>query len=262
MKWCIDCLCWEGLGIRLKVMILVFCIFFVIDVVVDEWVDIIVVLVFMFGIYIGCDEVNDCFGDFSFVGYEEIVVVMWVMFDKLFVLEFVDVIDEVIKIDLSVEFCLDFEFYQVKWYLCDFNVIVLVVQDVCFVFDLMLMVMVEDWDVIVMCLVVVFDVFWGYVEMFWIGIVEGVMFVCCQVIEVVLQIDWYMVDDGFFVVFVVYVDLEEGQLLVLFVWIFVDNLVVVWVVYGELCCFFVEELVFVVGEVDVVGCEFYVLNLC
>ena len=231
-----------------------------IDQLADGWVDTIVDLVPIVGTYIGRNEYNDRFGDFSPEGHERIAAAARATLAALAILEPVDDVDVVTKDALTAELELDLELHDARWHLRDLNVIASPAQDLRAVFDLMPKDSADDWAVAATRLNALPAALDGYIATLREGIAQGVVPARRQVVEVVTQIARYTEDTGFFASLAAEAAPTEGQLPASLARDLSDAAGAARVAYDELAAFLRDELAPVAAEKDAVGRELYALQ--
>lgn len=231
-----------------------------IDTIADAWVDTLAELEPTIATYIGRDEFNDRFGDYSPAGQERLTEEGRKTLAALSAATPVDEIDAVTKEDLSREIELGLELDEAKWHLRDINVIASHAQEIRAAFDLMPTGSADDWSVISTRLKSVPDAIEGYVASLRAGIEQGVVPARRQVVEVVTQIARYTDDTGFFATFAAEAAPAEGQLPASLARDLADNANAARVAYDELADFLSSELAPAASEKDAVGRELYALH--
>jgi uncharacterized protein (DUF885 family) len=231
-----------------------------IDQLADGWVDTLVDLVPMVGTYIGRNEYNDRFGDFSPEGHERLVDAARTTLAELQRLEPADDVDVVTKDALGAELELELELSDAQWHLRDLNVIASPPQDLRAVFDLMPKDTADDWAVTATRLNALPDALDGYIATLREGIAKGVVPARRQVVEVVTQIARYTDDNGFFATLAAEAAPSEGQLPASLARDLSDASGAARVAYERLSAFLADELAPVAAEKDAVGRELYALQ--
>jgi len=231
-----------------------------VDTIADAWVDTLTELSPSLATYIGRDEYNDRFDDFSPAGHEQYIDAARKTLAELSAATPVDAIDAVTKEDLSRELELTIELSEAKWHLRDLNVIASPAQDIRQVFDLMPTATTEDWSVVSRRLKALPGAVDGYIQTLREGIAQGVVPARRQVTEVVTQVARYTDDSGFFAEFVGEAAPEEGQLPASLARELHDNSNAARVAYERLSDFLAQELAPVATEKDAVGRELYALQ--
>ena len=231
-----------------------------IDTIAEAWVDTLAERIPTLATYIGRDEHNGRFGDYSPEGAEALTADARTTKAALEAAEPVDAIDTVTKMDLVRELDLMIEQHEAKTHLRDLNVIASPAQDIRATFDLMPTATVEDWSTITQRMKALPAAVEGYVETLRRGIAEGVVPARRQVNEVVSQIGRYTADTGFFAEFVAGAAPAEGQLPASLARELDENAGAARVAYDGLASFLTTELAPVAGEADGVGREMYALH--
>jgi len=231
-----------------------------IDTIAEAWVDTLAERIPTLATYIGRDEYNGRFGDYSPEGAEALTADARTTKAALEAAEPVDAIDAVTKMDLVRELDLMIEQHEAKTHLRDLNVIASPAQDIRATFDLMPTATVEDWATIAERMKALPAAVEGYVETLRRGIAEGVVPARRQVSEVVTQIARYTADTGFFAEFVAGAAPGEGQLPASLARELDENVGAARVAYDGLASFLSSELAPVAGEADGVGREMYALH--
>src|SRR5918993_186552 len=119
-----------------------------IDKIADAWVDTLAELEPTLATYIGRDEYNDRYGDYSPAGQERLIAEGRKTLAALAAASPVDDIDAVTKEDVAREIEVAIELHDAKWNLRDLNVIASPAQDIRAVLDLMPTATADDWTVI------------------------------------------------------------------------------------------------------------------
>ncbi|MFG6491845.1 DUF885 domain-containing protein [Microbacterium sp. P03] len=231
-----------------------------VDQIADAWVDTVSELAPTAATYIGRFEFNDCFGDYSPAGVDELARQARSTLAALDAAEPVDEIDRVTQEDLSRELRLDVEMHDAGWHLRDLNVIASPAQDIRAVFDLMPTATADDWGVISTRLKVLPGAIDGYIATLREGIARGTVPARRQVREVVTQIARYTSDGGFFVEFAGGAAPENGQLPASLARDLADNANAARVAYDELAAFLASDLTAAASEHDAVGRDLYALH--
>ena len=230
-----------------------------IDKIADEWVDTLAELDPSLATYIGRDEFNDRFADYSPEGTARLIDEARSALAAFDAATPVDAVDEITKEDVSREIRLAIELHEAKWNLRDLNVIASPAQEIRSVFDLMPTDSVEDWSVVSTRLKALPAAVEGYITTLREGIDQGVVPARRQVSEVVTQIARYTSDSGFFATFAGEAAPAEGQLPASLARDLADNANAARVAYDELAAFLSSELAPEAGEKDAVGRELYSL---
>lgn len=231
-----------------------------IDTIAEAWVDTLAERIPTLATYIGRDEYNGRFGDYSPEGAEALTADARSTKAALEAAEPVDGIDAVTKMDLVRELDLMIEQHEAKTHLRDLNVIASPAQDIRATFDLMPTATVEDWATIAERMKALPAAVEGYVETLRRGIAEGVVPARRQVSEVVTQIGRYTADTGFFAEFAAGAAPAEGQLPASLARELDENAGAARVAYDGLASFLSSELAPVAGEADGVGRGMYALH--
>lgn len=231
-----------------------------IDKIADAWVDTLAELEPTLATYIGRDEFNDRFGDYSPAGQEQLIAEERKALSDLEAAAPVDDIDAVTQEDLAREIQLGIDLHDAQWHLRDLNVIASHAQNIRQVFDLMPTASADDWSVIATRLGAVSGAIDGYVESLREGIARGVVPARRQVVEVVTQIARYTEDGGFFASFAADAAPDEGQLPASLARDLADNANAARVAYDTLAQFLSSELAPAAAEKDAVGRELYALH--
>ncbi|GAA3645733.1 DUF885 domain-containing protein [Microbacterium marinilacus] len=169
-----------------------------IDRIAERWVDEVVGLSPIAATYIGRNEANDRYDDFSPSGNERAREVRRRVLAELDGATPQDDVDRVTQADLGAELRLDDELHEAGWHLRDINVIASAAQDVRQVYDLMPSESTEDWAMIARRMAAVPAALEGYADTLAEGVRLGVVPAVRQVREVAAQIPRYTADDGFF----------------------------------------------------------------
>lgn len=230
-----------------------------IDKIADEWVDTLAELDPSLATYIGRDEFNDRYADFSPEGTARLIDEARSTLAAFDAATPVDAVDEITKEDVSREIRLAIELHEAKWNLRDLNVIASPAQEIRSVFDLMPTDSVDDWSVVSTRLKALPAAIEGYITTLREGIDQGVVPARRQVSEVVTQIARYTSDSGFFATFAGEAAPAEGQLPASLARDLADNANAARVAYDELASFLSGELAPAAGEKDAVGRELYSL---
>ncbi|MFH8249791.1 DUF885 domain-containing protein [Microbacterium sp. B2969] len=231
-----------------------------IDEIADRWVDTVAELDPSLATYIGRNEFNDRYADFSPAGQEHLIEATRATLAALEAATPVDAVDAVTQEDLTRELRLALDLHEAQWHLRDLNVIASPAQDIRSVFDLMPTDTVDDWTVVSTRLKALPAAVDGYIATLREGISRGVVPARRQVAEVVTQIARYTNETGFFAEFAVEAAPEEGQLPASLARDLSDNANAARVAYDRLADFLSGELAPVAGEGDAVGRELYALH--
>jgi uncharacterized protein (DUF885 family) len=230
-----------------------------IDKIADEWVDTLAELDPSLATYIGRDEFNDRYADYSPEGTARLIDEARSTLAAFDAATPVDSVDEITKEDVSREIRLAIELHEAKWNLRDLNVIASPAQEIRSVFDLMPTDSVDDWSVVSTRLKALPAAIEGYITTLREGIDQGVVPARRQVSEVVTQIARYTNASGFFATFAGEAAPAEGQLPASLARDLADNANAARVAYDELASFLSSELAPAAGEKDAVGRELYSL---
>ena len=231
-----------------------------IDQVAEKWVDTAAELSPTLGTYIGRNEYNDRYGDYSPEGFDQIAAEARSTLTALGALDPVDDVDVVTKDALSRDLQLELELHDAKWHLRDLNVIASPAQDVRAVYDIMPKDTADDWAVIATRLAAVSGAVEGYIATLREGIAEGIVPARRQVTEVVTQIDRYTGDGGFFASLAADAAPSDGQLPASLARDLSDASGSARVAYERLAAFLADELAPAATEQDAVGRELYALQ--
>jgi uncharacterized protein (DUF885 family) len=231
-----------------------------IDKIAEDWVDTVAELSPVAGTYIGRNEYNDRYGDYSPAGAEDAAGKARATLAALSALEPVDDVDIVTKDALTRDLQLDLELFDANWHLRDLNVIASPAQDVRAVYDIMPKDTADDWAVVATRLAAVSEANDGYISTLREGVAQGVVPARRQVTEVVTQIDRYTGDGGFFASLVADAAPRDGQLPASLARDLSDASGAARVAYERLAAFLADELAPAAGEEDAVGRELYALQ--
>ncbi|WP_345802494.1 DUF885 domain-containing protein [Microbacterium sp. AZCO] len=231
-----------------------------IDGIADRWVDTVAELDPSLATYIGRNEHNGRYADFSPEGQERLIEATRASLRELQAATPADAVDVVTKEDLSRELQLALDLHEAQWHLRDLNVIASPAQDIRSVFDLMPTDTVDDWAVVATRLKALPAAVDGYIATLREGIAQGVVPARRQVAEVVTQIARYTNDTGFFADFAGEAAPAEGQLPASLARDLSDNANAARVAYDRLSSFLSGELAPAAGEADAVGRELYALQ--
>lgn len=230
-----------------------------VDQIADAWVDTLAELSPTTATYIGRDEYNDRYDDFSPAGAERLIEAARSTRAALVAAEAVDEIDTITKIDLTRELDLQIELFEANWHLRDLNVIASPAQEVRMAFDLMPTETTDQWAVIAKRLAALPQAIDGYIATLREGIARGIVPARRQVLEVVTQIARYRGSDGFFATFAGDAAPAEGQLPASLARELADNAGASRVAYEKLSTFLSTELAPVAVQKDAVGRDLYTL---
>ncbi|MEA9983708.1 DUF885 domain-containing protein [Subtercola sp. RTI3] len=169
-----------------------------IDAVAERWVDTLVALEPAVGTYIGRNEANDRYGDYSPAGHEAYAAAVRSTLRELEAHTAVDDIDVVTQADLGSSLRLALESSEARLQLRNLNVIESPSQEIREVYDLMPTDSADDWEVVGLRLSGVGTALDGYIETLREGIRSGVTPARRQVREVLLQAKKNVGESGFF----------------------------------------------------------------
>ncbi|MCP2030897.1 uncharacterized protein (DUF885 family) [Okibacterium sp. HSC-33S16] len=231
-----------------------------IDAIAESWVDTLVDIDPLVGTYIGRDEVNDRFGDFSPAGHERFVSEARAVIAALDATEPVDDVDRVTRTDLRTELTLDLESADAGLHLRDLNVIASPAQGIREIFDIMPTATVHDWANISSRLKALPEAVAGYIETLRSGVSRGITPARRQVREVVQQTKRYSAPDGFFAQLAADAGPADGQLPASLASDLNHNAGQAAVAYHSLTDFLAHELLPVATEADAVGRDIYALQ--
>jgi uncharacterized protein (DUF885 family) len=230
-----------------------------IDAIAEAWVDDVAELSPTTATYIGRDEYNDRYGDYSPAGADAAAERARSRLRELAAAEPIDDVDDVTKLDLTRELQLELDIHDARVHLRALNVIESPAQEIRNVLDLMPTATVDDWDTIAVRLGALPAAIDGYIETLRTGIDAGVVPARRQVTEVVTQIGRYTADDGFFATFARDAAPAEGQLPASLARALSDVAGGARVAYDKLADFLAGELAPVADTQDGVGRELYSL---
>ncbi|MFC6355481.1 DUF885 domain-containing protein [Luethyella okanaganae] len=231
-----------------------------IDQIAEDWVDTLVELVPSLGTYIGRDEANDSYGDYSPSGHEQLMAEAKKVIAKLDGATPVDTVDEVTRTDLRAELALEVESSEAGLHLRDLNVIASPAQGLREVYDLMPTGTVHDWENVSARLSRLPAAVDGYIETLRKGIADGVTPAKRQVREVADQARKHAAPDGFFASFVAGAAIEDGELSASLTRELANGAVTSASAYGKLAAFLADELEQAATERDAVGRDIYALQ--
>jgi uncharacterized protein (DUF885 family) len=231
-----------------------------IDAIAEGWVDTLVDIDPLVGTYIGRDEVNDRFGDFSPAGHERFIDEARKVIAALDAAEPVDNVDRVTRTDLRNELLLDVESADAGLHLRDLNVIASPAQGIREIFDIMPTATVHDWENISTRLKALPDAVNGYIETLRTGIERGITPAKRQVREVFEQTKRYSSTEGFFAQLAANAGPPDGQLPASLASNLNHNAGQAAVAYHTLTNFLAHELEPVATEADAVGRDIYALQ--
>ncbi|PPF86149.1 DUF885 domain-containing protein [Subtercola sp. Z020] len=229
-----------------------------IDAIAERWVDTLVELEPAIGTYIGRNEANDRYGDYSPEGHERYVAEVRRTLADLESARPADDVDEVTLADLGSELRQTLESSEARLQLRDLNVIESPSQQIREVYDLMPTDTADDWEVVGQRLTGVGAAIDGYIETLREGIRSGVVPARRQVREVLLQANKNVGENGFFFDLArsaapdAVPDALERQLQ--------HGAGVASAAYERLAAFLSAELLPVASEEDAVGRDIYALE--
>lgn len=169
-----------------------------IDAIAERWVDTVASLEPTVGTYIGRDEVNDRFADYSPSGVDALADAVSTVRAELEAAAPVDDVDRVTKDDLGRELALTLQSIDAGLPFRDLNVIDSPAQHVREAFDLMPTSSTDDWAAVSTRLSRVAQALEGYVETLHVGVERGTVPAKRQVREVAAQAEKLAASDGFF----------------------------------------------------------------
>ncbi|MCU1475860.1 MAG: hypothetical protein JWQ64_553 [Subtercola sp.] len=169
-----------------------------IDAIAERWVDTLVRLEPSVGTYIGRNDANDRYGDYSPEGHEQLLGEVRHTLRELESETPVDDVDAVTLADLSSSLRLTIESSQAKLQLRDLNVIASPSQEIREVYDLMPTETVDDWEIVGTRLSNVGVAIDGYIDTLREGMRAGITPAKRQVREVLVQARKNIGEDGFF----------------------------------------------------------------
>ncbi|MGK9220827.1 MULTISPECIES: DUF885 domain-containing protein [unclassified Microbacterium] len=231
-----------------------------IDRIAEGWVDTLVELSPILATYIGRDEANDRYDDFSPEGVERHAEAARSALAALEAAEPVDDVDRVTRADLSSELRLGLELHEARWHLRDLNVIASAPQDIRQVYDLMPTGSADEWAVIARRLGAVPAAVDGYIATLREGIAQGVVPAVRQVREVAAQIPRYTAAGGFFAGLASDATADGAELPSALASDLERGSRAAREAYDRLERFLTAELAGAAGEDDAVGRELYALN--
>lgn len=231
-----------------------------IDAIAEHWVDSLVELQPTVGTYIGRNEANDRFGDYSPAGHEALSDAARAVIVKLDAETPRDAVDEVTQADLRSTLELQLRSSEARLQLRDVNVIASPAQEIREIFDLMPTATVEDWAQISSRLAAVPAAVDGYIETLRAGIAAGVTPAARQVREVAAQTAKHGANAGFFTEFAAGASLENGELPASLAKELAQGAGVSALAYVKLTDFLAHELIEAATPVDGVGREIYELQ--
>lgn len=228
-----------------------------IDQIAERWVDTFVELSPTEASYIGRNEHNTRFEDFSPAGAEAVREATARTRAEIAQATPVDAIDEVTQQDLGDALDLQLELHDAGHHLRDLNVLTSPAQNVRAVFDLMPTETVDDWAVVSARLAAIPAALDGYVQSLREGITRGITPARRQVLAVRDQIEGYTSERGFFATFAGEASPNEGHLPASLARELADNANAARVAYDDLADVLTRELAPAAREKDAVGRELY-----
>ncbi len=230
-----------------------------IDQIAEDWVDTLVSLDPTVGTYIGRDEGDGRYGDYSPAGHERYVSAAKETLAQLDAASAVDAVDMVTQTDLRSELALTVESSEAQLQLRDLNVIASPAQEIREIFDLMPTKTVNDWVNISSRLSNLPEAIDGYIDTLRLGIDRGVTPARRQVREVLAQARRHAANDGFFAEFAANAALDEGTLPASLAKDLGVGARRSAGAYDKLSAFFSTELVEKATEQDAIGRDLYSL---
>ncbi|PFG31348.1 DUF885 domain-containing protein [Paramicrobacterium agarici] len=231
-----------------------------IDAIAESWVDTLVDLEPTIGTYIGRNEANDRFADYSPTGIEREREALLAARALLDVQLPVDDVDAVTKADLGRELDLSIETLDAELPLRNLNVIESPTQEIREAFDLMPTATVEDWATISARLSRVPEAIDGYLDTLKLGIERGVTPARRQVREVAAQARKVAASDGFFTSFASTAAPTTGDLPAALTADLRQRARFASEAYARLAAFLTDELAPVATERDAIGRDLYELT--
>ncbi|QPZ39965.1 DUF885 domain-containing protein [Paramicrobacterium chengjingii] len=231
-----------------------------IDGVAEGWVDTLVDLVPTVGTYIGRNDANDSFSDYSPDGIQNQREALTNARAALDAQNAVDDVDRVTKEDLGRELDLSVETIDAGLPFRSLNVIESPSQEIREVFDLMPTDTVDDWSTISTRLSRVPQAIEGYIETLQRGSATGIVPARRQVIEVAAQARKVAASDGFFTVFAHSASTTSGELPASLTADLGERAVRAAEAYGRLANFLTDELAGAATERDAIGRDLYALQ--
>ncbi|WOF21494.1 DUF885 domain-containing protein [Microbacterium betulae] len=231
-----------------------------IDRIAEGWVDTVVDLSPTLATYIGRDEANDRYDDFSPAGAERHVAEARAVLAALDAAEPADDVDRVTKADLSSGLRLSIERFEARWHLRDLNVIASAPQDIRQVYDLMPTETPDDWSAVARRLGAIPAAIDGYIATLREGIAQGVVPAVRQAREVAAQIPRYTADDGFFATLASGARAGASELPASLAGDLEKGSDAARGAYDRLVRFLADELADAASTEDAVGRELYALN--
>lgn len=232
----------------------------VIDQIAEDWVDTLVDLQPAVGTYIGRNEVNGRFGDYSPAGHDALDSAARAVIAKLDAETPADEVDEVTKTDLRATLELQLRSSDAQLQLRDVNVIASPAQEIREIFDLMPTATVADWEQVSSRLQAVPGAVDGYIETLRAGIAAGVTPALRQVREVAAQTAKHGANSGFFTEFAAGASLENGELPASLAKDLAHGAGVSALAFAKLSDFLAHELSEAATPVDGVGRDIYALQ--
>ncbi|UFS60323.1 DUF885 domain-containing protein [Subtercola endophyticus] len=169
-----------------------------IDAIAERWVDTLVRLQPAVGTYIGHNEANDRYADYSPAGHDQLLGEVRSTLGELESEKPLDDVDAVTLADLGSSLRLTLESAEARLQLRDLNVIESPSQEIREVYDLMPTETVDDWEVAATRLSNVGIALDSYIDTLREGIREGITPARRQVREVLTQAKKNVGEDGFF----------------------------------------------------------------
>ncbi|WP_166983593.1 DUF885 domain-containing protein [Paramicrobacterium fandaimingii] len=231
-----------------------------IDAVAEGWVDTLVDLEPTAGTYIGRNEANDRFSDYSPEGIQKLRESLARTKSALDAQTAVDDVDSVTKEDLGRELDLSIETLDAGLPLRNLNVIESPSQEIREAFDLMPTDTVDDWSTISARLSRVPEAISGYLETLQSGIEQGITPARRQVFEVAAQARKVAASDGFFSTFAASASPADGSLPSSLAADLTERATRAAEAYGRLASFLTDELAGAATERDAIGRELYALR--
>lgn len=231
-----------------------------IDAIAERWVDTLVDLQPAVGTYIGRNEVNGRFGDYSPAGHEALGGAARAVIIELDAATPEDSVDDVTKTDLRATLELQLRSNEAQLHLRDVNVIASPAQEIREIFDLMPTATVADWEQISSRLAAVPAAVDGYIETLRAGIAAGVTPAVRQVREVAAQTAKHGANAGFFTEFAAGASLANGELPASLAKELAQGAGVSALAYVKLSEFLAHELSEAATPVDGVGRDIYALQ--
>ncbi|SEC24215.1 Uncharacterized conserved protein, DUF885 familyt [Paramicrobacterium humi] len=231
-----------------------------IDAIAEDWVDTIVDLDPAIGTYIGRNEVNGRYRDYSPAGTEAYAEAVRRTKAALDAEQPRDDVDRVTKTDLGSELELTLESIDAGLHLRDLNVIASPAQEIREVYDLMPTATLDDWETIATRLGGVPAAVEGYIETLREGIRRGITPAKRQVREVYQQVRKLTVGEGFFQDFAGSASTDGGELPASLATSLTEHAGEAAVAFGSLADFLASELEEAATEQDAIGRDLYALQ--